>query len=153
MRRVLLAACAAVLLAGCGGGDDDDDAKDDAGPTQTVKLESQLTGVNRVPVGAPPGADTQLRLVGQLYVPDDNEATGRSQTTCVRGQRGGGEVYNCTTVFVLPKGRLYGIALASQDGPSSGAIVGGTRAFAKARGTFEYGARDGQRVALRLELG
>ncbi len=145
MRRALLALAAAALLAGCG----DDDGGDGE---RTLRLESQLTGVNRVPIGAPVGADTQLRLVGQIYEPGDSEATGRSQATCVRAQRGGGEVYNCNIVFVLPKGRVFGLALASDDGPASGAIVGGTREFAGARGTFDYGARDGQRVGLVVEL-
>lgn len=147
MKRLAVVA-AALLLAGCGG--DDDDAKE---PAETMKLESQLTGVDRVPTTAPAGADTQLRVVGQLYEPGDAKATGRSQTACVRTQRGAGEVYNCTVVFVLPEGRLYGVAIASEDGPASGAIVGGTREFARASGTFEYGSRSGQRVALAVELG
>jgi hypothetical protein len=141
-----------MLLAGCGGGGDDDNATDGAAK-RTVRLESQLTGVHRVPVDAPTGADAQLRLIAQVYEPGDDDATGRSQATCVRAQRGGGQVYNCDIVFVLPKGDIYGLAVASQDGPGSGAIVGGTGDFALARGTFEYGRRDGQRVTLTVKLG
>ncbi len=150
MRRAVSAAAATVLLAGCGGGDDDGG---DGGPTRTVRLESQLTGVQRVPLGAPTGADTQLRLLAQVYEPGDEDATGRSQATCVRALRGGGQVYNCDVVFVLPKGDIYGMAVASKDGPAAGAIVGGTGDFARARGTFDYGARDGQRVTLTVKLG
>lgn len=153
MRRVLVVAATAVLLAGCGGGGDDDDSAKDEGSTRTVRLESQLTGVDRVPVNAPAGADTQLRLLAQVYEPGEEDAVGRSQAACVRALRGGGQVYNCDIVFVLPKGNMYGLAIASRDGPASGVIVGGTRDFALARGTFDYGARDGQRVKLTVKLG
>ena len=153
MRRVLVAAVAGALLAGCGGGDDGDDDAKDGGSKRTVRLESQLTGVDRVPVGAPSGADTQLRLLAQIYEPGEEDAVGRSQAACVRALRGGGQVYNCDIVFVLPKCNMYGLAVASRDGPASGAIVGGTGDFALARGTFDYGTRDGQRVKLTVKLG
>lgn len=145
--RLVVAAAVAALVAGCGGDDDD------GGGSRTVRFESQLTGVDRVPVNAPAGADTQLRLIAQVYEPGEDDAVGRSQATCVRAQRGGGQVYNCDVVFVLPKGNIYGLGVASQDGPASGAVVGGTRDFARARGTFEYGARHGQRVTLTVKLG
>lgn len=152
-RRLLAVALLGTLAAaGCGGGDDKGDGSASSTKASTLHLESQLTRRTRVPADALSGTDMQIRLLSQIYEPEGKGATGRSQATCVRGQSGGGDVYNCDIAFVLPKGTLYGMAVASKDGPPSGAIVGGEGTFAGARGTFEYGTRHGDRLTLTVSL-
>jgi hypothetical protein len=87
-----------------------------------------------------------------LFKPGARAAIGRSQGSCTRTARGGGEVFQCLLSFVLNGGAIYAQSTSSSRGPAAGVVTGGTGRYAYLRGTFRYEATGNPRVDLTFRL-
>jgi hypothetical protein len=165
--RLRIAAAVAVTLSvgGCGQGDHagagtatGDDlaiaAPASAPPetTTTIRLESQLAAAPRAVGPSVAGPGSQLVFTGMLFKPKGTSAIGRSQGSCTRTARGGGEVYQCLLSFILRDGTIYAQSVASADGPAGGVVTGGTSRYRNMRGTFRFKATGDPRVDLTLAV-
>jgi hypothetical protein len=119
--------------------------------TTTIRLESQLSAAPKA-VGPRALPGSQLVFTGMLFTPKGTSAIGRSQGSCTRTARGGGEVYQCLLSFIMRDGTIYAQSVASADGPADGVVTGGTSHYRDMRGTFRFKATGDPRVDLTLAV-
>jgi hypothetical protein len=92
---------------------------------------------------------------GDAYIKWDGfKSRGLGATYCVISQQRPSRTFSCSRVYVLPAGQI--VAVGDYDGSPDGdagtlPIVGGTGAFAGARGSVTtHGGRRGEDVTIRL---
>jgi hypothetical protein len=95
---------------------------------------------------APPSAG-DVFVISALVTDREGRRRGRFDATCTvtrGGQRGGGV---CEAIYALHGGEIHLLARLTfaEEGDVAGSIVGGTRAYAGARGTFVSRDRPGER--------